>query len=84
MAWPLRDGSDCGSRASVSAIALAAAAACCGGSLERLCSMSGLEKADLSGTTAHGAKRTLQRDSDMSDIGEGIAEMEGVCAHFRE
>jgi hypothetical protein len=46
MAWPLRDGSDCGSRASVSAIALAAAAACCGGSFERLCSMSGLEKAD--------------------------------------
>jgi hypothetical protein len=44
MAWPLRNDSDCGSRASVSAIALAAAAACCGGSLERLCSMSGLDR----------------------------------------
>jgi hypothetical protein len=58
MAWPLRDGSDCGSRAS--AIALAAAA-CCAGSLERLCGMSGLEKADLSGTTAYGAKRLLSK-----------------------
>ena len=67
MAWPLRDGSDCGSRASVSAIALAAAAACCGGSLERLCSMSGLEKADLSGTTTYGGRR---RKADIRQSGE--------------